>query len=129
MSNAFQIKAGIVCDLIRREDTGKLLFIGVYRENIVPTQFPANLLLSCVGIADASNKGQFEIEFRVLFDGESRKAGRGNMVVEVPGPLMLPISDIRIETLAGPGTLSFQMREIDEEWQTMVNMPVLSHST
>lgn len=43
---SISFKSVIYCDDIRKEDNGKLLFIGVYSSIIHPYQFPANLRLA-----------------------------------------------------------------------------------
>lgn len=126
MSSAFEVRAGIVCDLVRREDSGKLIFIGVYSENIVPKTFPATLLLTCVGIVYAPEPVRSDIEVRVLFDGKSKQTAEGRIEVEKAGVLFLPIHNIHLKDLAGPGTLSFQIREREKDWQTMMDIEVIS---
>jgi hypothetical protein len=124
MSSAFEVRAGVVCDFVRREDNGKLIFIGVYSENIVPNKFPATLILTCVGIVYAPEPVRSDIEVRVLFDGESKQTVDGSIEVHKAGVLFLPIPNIRLKDLAGPGTLSFQIREREKHWQTMMDIEV-----
>jgi len=123
MSENLEIKSGIICDLIRREDNGKFIFIGVYSSDIRIKTFPATLPLCCVAIADIAD-GEFEIEFQVLFDGKELAAGKGRIGVTRRGAAIVPIQNILLTNLDA-GTLRFQMREVNKEWQTILDIPVL----
>jgi hypothetical protein len=123
MSDNVTVKSGIVCDLIRKEDNGKLIFIGVYAASIVAQAFPATFVLSCVALLDASNTGDFPIEFETLMDGKSQGVGTGTIGVSRTGMSLLPFQNIVLNNTS-PGTLMFRMRELNKNWQTVVEIPV-----
>jgi hypothetical protein len=123
MSDNFTVKSGIICDLIRQENNGKLIFIGVYAASIVAQAFPATLALSCIAILDASKTGEFPIEFETLLDGKSQGIGTGSIGVSKVGMSLLPFQNIVLNNIS-PGTLVFRMRELNKSWQTVIEIPI-----
>lgn len=41
-----QLEFGILCDQVRKEDNGKLIFIGVYTSDLTLPRFPSDVLVS-----------------------------------------------------------------------------------
>ena len=119
-------KFAVVCDDIRREDNGKFMIIGAYAAELIVSEFPAPLVLSAFIPFEAEKKESFDLEFQVLIDGQRvyKASGRIEVVSGEP-PLIDALPILRIlMTLNGEGTIEFQAREKDKEWETVRRLPV-----
>ena len=59
-----KFKSLILCEQVRREDNGKLFFLGVYQENILAYKFPLNVELSFWVDAETTEKDN-QLEFQL----------------------------------------------------------------
>jgi len=77
-----KLKSFILCEEIRKEDNGKLIFIGVYPENVLAYKFPAKLKFAIwiSGETTAiSNKIELDIAAEPLDDGDKIPIARAEM--------------------------------------------------
>lgn len=78
-------KYTIICDDVRREDNGKLLFVGVYLDKMLVSQFPIELPTLCFYELLASDKsGTFPLAFRF------ENTQTGDKLVHGEGELQIP---------------------------------------
>lgn len=70
-----KFKSALLCEQVRREDNGKLFFVGVYQENVLAYKFPLNYMLSFWVEAETTEKNnqlEFEISVRPLKGGKKK---------------------------------------------------------
>ena len=120
-----KIENVIICDQVRKEDSGKHLLIGVYLENILFASFPSKVRLTpWVQLSDEGNR-IISIEFRVIdSDNKILYSGKGTFDARnASGLLTITLPTFMLE-ISGKTTLSFQMREPKKRWKTLKQMPV-----
>ena len=116
----------LVCDDIRREDSGKLIFIGVYARDVRVSKTPATLVLSLAVNVQASKALTTDIEIRWLVDGAQRSQIKGQLVVEEPGPAMLTVTGLIVTGIEDDATLEFEWRAPDQDWAKLYEIPILA---
>jgi hypothetical protein len=121
-----RIEFGIVCDDARREDSGKLIFIGVYANNIVVPSFPAVLVLCFVIGVHVDVTTETNAKIRVILNDKELYGGNGKMTASLPGRHLFPLKNVLVE-LEQSGMLRFEMSVEDGDWQTVCEMPVGTH--
>ena len=116
----------VICDEVRREDNGKLFFIGVYGSSIVVHVVPTTLMLWIALSMKVEEAGLFPIEIRALFNDETIQSGKGEVKFESSGVHFTAIPNMLIRDIKDEGTLEFQIRsQGDEDWQTAARIPVV----
>lgn len=119
-----KIENVIICDEVRKEDNGKHLIIGVYPNNMLVPEFPANLAPSIWMQLYLDQDKDTEIEFRIRQD-DGKILGRGTGVLPMsrtqPATTSLPPSLIKVQKAC---VLSFQIREKGARWKTLKKVPV-----
>ncbi len=121
----FKIAAVVACDDIRQEINNKAILIGVYSGTLVVPGFPADILIAWWIQLHADREGKYELEVRVLKDGNSTllRAIIG-MEVHTPGwsTLALPRAPLQLQA---PGHLELEMRVKDaEKWDVISELDV-----
>jgi len=127
MDSPFQIVFALVCDDVRREDTGKLIFIGVYGENITVPKTPANLLVSVVAFLEVRQDFKAQAEIRVRMDDK--------VLVQAPihldyqkGKATTSFANVPVE-IEKPGDVTFELLIRGEEGaRVLKTIPVTSAS-
>lgn len=116
----------VVCDAVRREDNGKLIFIGVYGRHIGLRRFPADLSLSLAVRLFADEPGEMDLEFRCVPEGAPPSDIRkGHLVVAESGATLFAVPNLVIMELSPETTLNFQWRTVpNEDWETIASIPV-----
>ncbi|HKZ00641.1 MAG TPA: hypothetical protein VJ180_00280, partial [Pyrinomonadaceae bacterium] len=87
-----EVKFGFVCDEVRREDNGKLIFIGAYSSDIVVPELPAVLILTLV--VRVEMKGDEAFEIRVKMGETQLRKGKGRIRSDADGGQWVPIQSI-----------------------------------
>ena len=124
---AIQIENVVVCDLVRMEDTGKHLIIGVYPNDIRFASLPNNINLN-IWVqfrVDANWDGQVEVRVQddkkeILFHARAEISKQSQNKGEL---LTITVPEILLG-IASPTTLSFQIRQPKKRWQMLKQMPV-----
>jgi hypothetical protein len=62
-----KVRYAFFCDDVRREDTGKFIFIGVYTAALVVPKFPASVHLTFFVHGRQSGVGRTPFSFRVVY--------------------------------------------------------------
>jgi hypothetical protein len=124
MVHGLEVGDGLVCDDIRREDTGKLLLIGVYSSAIIVGELPTALVLSLAVKLTAQAPVEAAIQFRVMLNGQKIRGGKGRIRIGSAGPLWLTPNPFLLDKLDGEGDLSFDMQIEDSEWKTVCSLPL-----
>lgn len=115
----------IICDQVRREESGKHLLIGVYPHNILFPSFPGTIVLS-VWIQMLNEKGgNIPVEIRVKDSNDKILTSGGATIQAIShgGLVTLTIPSIPID-ISNETVLSFQIREPKKHWKTLKKMPV-----
>ena len=106
----------ILCDDIRKEDTGKGILIGVYSGNITVFRFPTAASLSVWIEHDVTEIGKFEFHCRLLLDDEIEVVSiAGELDAKELGPGDFAFGGISTQ-LQREGYLSIQFKIADQEW-------------
>ena len=114
----------LVCDDIRTEDTSKRILIGLYSENILVRDFPANLLLAFYVQFYADRNGNMTIELRILQNRKLLVGGASEIVIK-DHTKIVTVSFVKIPVrVNGKGMLVFQMKEKDKRWKTVKKIPI-----
>jgi hypothetical protein len=126
MTNTRPIKINyaVFCDDIRREDNGKLIFIGVYGANILFKSFPASLNLSLAVMGETKEIGPIPCEFKILVGGkETGRIGKISITFDQLGKSIFVIKPIPVNTSA-PELLKIEMKQFEREWETVAEIPM-----
>jgi uncharacterized protein DUF6941 len=125
----------IFCDDVRREDNGKLLFVGVYSgDAIVVASFPANLNMTFYVEFEMIGTGEAFCEYRaVLFPDNSTVAKMAAKFGITEGKeKALGSFSFSLETpmqIHKDGYISFQYKIGDSEWKELSRRNIISHSS
>jgi len=116
----------IMCDDVRREVTHKLILIGVYTGGIQVQEFPARLNLACWLDVTAKGTGKVPIQFRFLRqpDGQEFPLAEGDIeIVNAEDFTNFTVAPAAAQ-MDAPGTLQLQMKQHDEDWETIGEISV-----
>jgi hypothetical protein len=123
-----RVLSAVLCDEIRTEDNGKLMFLGVYSGDLLAQELPANLGLS-VYLDVFLPAGEVTIEVRFSGNGvtkataEITASGPNDTRLGIPTP-RLPVS---FET---EGELKVEVRfNRDDDWQEVLKKRLLLKAT
>jgi len=112
MAMALSLRATLLCDDVRREDNGKLLFVGVYTPGIRVARLPASIPLCAFQIWEVDTPGvhQFRLQLRNAETGTTLLDGQAAMEVRNAGAgyLTLKLGVLRFE-VAGDYQLRFML--------------------
>jgi Family of unknown function (DUF6941) len=103
-----QLNFGILCDQVRKEDNGKLLFIGVYTADITVPHFPANTVLALAVSITPSQVGREKFDLVVSLNGQLLVSGSSEFDVADVKPSFLAFQNIPVQ-LSAPGHLEFKV--------------------
>jgi hypothetical protein len=117
--SSINILHAIACDDIRQEVTGKYILIGVYSGKLAVQFFPASVVLGFFVLARPTNKGDYDVELRIV-GPEGKEMTSGHMMVHVQdiGDTALAIPPTPIH-LTSPCQIILQYREGDGCWETI----------
>jgi hypothetical protein len=118
------IEFAFICDEVRREDSGKLLIIGVYTYDILVINFPVSLVLTVVVSFNIDAPIETDFELKVSHNGKVMGGGKGHFNLQKSTIIGLP--KIPLQNISGPGELKFEIRFGDGAWQTLRKTPISS---
>jgi hypothetical protein len=129
MTLPFKLDYAVVCDHIRREDSGKLILIGVYGSSVLVTRVPLTLSFALAVRMIPKELGAKELEFRVTVDGEEVAKGEIAVTFEdiEAGFIGLPAVPVPI---IRTGSMRFEMRDKGaKRWALLAEINVGLRST
>ncbi len=128
-SHMLSVKHVIVCDEIRREDSGKYILIGVYSDNITVPRFPFDMTLAFWISAVPHKEGEIVCQWRLRHDkvGDLSMSEGKIAVIEKEKASIMPLRRVPVQ-LPQEGILSLQLREKGGRWRTVKNIPILPQS-
>ena len=114
----FEVQHVLVCDDVRRENTGKLILIGVYGRSIVFNDLPAQIELTFWLEVDQPETGTIPFQFQGILAPKEKQLFyvSGTVTVNVPvvsTHLVLGQVPLHIEE---EGELSLQLKQYDDDW-------------
>jgi hypothetical protein len=104
---------------VRRDDSGKLILVGVYGTNILVAKFPATLALCLVLSVEAIKSTEFDIEIRVRIGDRTIAVGSGSISSNSPDWTLINIGRIIVPDLKEAGVLNFQVKIEEGQWMTI----------
>ena len=122
-----KIHTAILCDEVRKEDNGKLFFLGVYPIDVLVYGFPTIIDPVLWVQLYMSRKGKVKLDFRVQKDKKNIRFFEASMKVKDhlrPVAIVLPPLPIEIDDDC---ILSYQVREKNKQWKTIKKFPVKKH--
>lgn len=119
-----KIRFAALCDDSRREDNGKMIFIGMYSQSIIARALPLMAPFCLALWMQAEHDEQGHLEFRILFGDEQEEiaSGRGNIAVGA-GETVTGIKPIPIN-VEREGLLRVQLKFGAGEWRNAVSLPL-----
>lgn len=117
-----KVQFGFVCDDVRREENGKLIFIGAYSSDVVVPALPAVLILTLV--VRVEMKGEATLELQVKMGDTLLRKGKGKVRSSAAGGHWVPIPSIVLDKLTTEGRLDFEVRLGDGDWVTACSLPL-----
>lgn len=119
------VKYAIICDDIRKEDTGKLILIGVYSRDIRVAAFPATLVLSlCVGIESDEPK-ESDIYLQCMIGDNIKFNAEIRVEVQEAGSGVMTLPPFVLNNITEGGIIVFKFKIDEADWQTVASIPIL----
>jgi hypothetical protein len=118
------ITTALLCDIIRREDSGKLIAIGIYSKSVGIPVMPAIATFNLLLKVETSESGTQRLAVRVLRNGVEYQTLEGDIHTSEPSSDWLPLQLQPIEFLV-PGRLSFEQETTDGNWREFYRIDVV----
>ncbi len=115
----------VLCDDVRRENTGKDILIGVYGGNVKVPAFPAVFAPVFWISMTAKNVGSYQVDFWIKYPGESdgHKFEGGNVSINEVGSLGVYLPPIAVNFIA-ESPIALLGRIDNGEWETIVEKKI-----
>ena len=117
-------KFAVICDDVRREDSGKLIAIGIYGGDIRVNAYPATLAFSILIFAECTKAGDVKISIRSKLNGAVTSERSGSMKIENAGAVTVNSTGFAVPNIDGDGVVSFDWRVNENEWEEVASMPI-----
>ena len=108
----------ILCDDVRKEDSGKLIFIGVYGPTLKVNKLPATLPLRAIIPVSAKDAFEVSFEFRVKLGRKKIFAANVTARTDYQGDSFIIIPQFILE-LDHPDVLNISVRLNEGKWQAI----------
>lgn len=118
------IEATVLCDLVRTENNGKQILIGVYGQNIVFPAFPATAPLSLWIRFMPKKLGQIKSELQAI-GPHGAILLKANLLTNIQkeATSILVVGPIPL-SFQSDGMIKFQMKEDGCDWEMLLEIPV-----
>lgn len=115
------VRSALLCDLIRTEDTGKQILIGVYAGNVIFKSRPATLAPSFwIEFVPPTQNSGFEVELKIEAPGMTKpQTATAKGVIEPRRAAVLAFSAPPLE-ITQAGVLKLSMRPKGGRWQKVL---------
>jgi hypothetical protein len=116
-----KIRSALLCDLIRTEDTGKQILIGVYTGSVIFKAQPGMLLPSFwIEFIPPSQNASFEVEIKIEAPGLKKpQTATAKGTIEPRKPVVLAFTASPLE-ITQSGFLKLSMRPKGGRWQNVL---------
>ncbi|MFN3462818.1 MAG: hypothetical protein ACK4X1_01960 [Terricaulis sp.] len=123
MTLPFKIDYAIVCDQVRREDNGKLLFIGVYGTSLLLNTFPGTVALSLIMKVRPTKLGDSNLQFRAMLEGDELASGEITFHLSSHEPAFAGLPPLPLQ-IGKPGQLKWEARSGTTRFALLGEIPV-----
>ena len=113
-----------ICDQIRREDNGKLFYIGVYGSSINLDKFPSSIQIFISIPVEVNELDIFHFDIRVKYGKKTIMIGRAEFEVEQYGDAIVIVPGVFLKDLERPDLLTFSVRLDKGKWKTIRSIPI-----
>jgi hypothetical protein len=121
-----KVKAAVICDDVRIEDSGKRILIGVYVGELIFDSFPSLFAPKFwIHFVPWIKKGLMNFEMKIEIPGSA----------DIVTPLVLPIGEEKTTAevtaqgepleIGGPGTLRVALRPVGGRWTEVIALAVI----
>jgi len=117
------IESAFLCDDVRQEGNGKLLFIGAYSQDIIMQSFPVAMNLNAVLCVRMENDKPVNLEVEAIFDDKKMMSGKVTLNNIITGFAFLNFP-VPLSLLNGPGILRVKVREQQERWKEAIKVEI-----
>lgn len=120
---AIKATGGLLCDLIRQENNGKYIAIGIYSSSIVVPFFPSILSFSLFTKLVGDSLGKHDILFRVMVGNDKNQEVSGDLTFEnfKEDWIPIPLQPINFQV---PSRLSVEQKMEDGSWNEFFSIDV-----
>ena len=124
-SHSFTVKFAVVCDEIRREDSGKFIFIGVYGESIIVPDFPFAMTLAFWIVVIPHKEGEILCHWKLKHDkfGDLSMTDGKLSINKIEKESTISLRRVPVQ-LPEEGILTLQVRESGGRWRNVISIPV-----
>ena len=122
-----KIKFAFLCDDTRKEDNGKLIFIGAYNSSMIVQNFPAAHILCLVMNIHADEAVETSIGFRIFFN-EHPIAEGGSVINLMKGANFSVFPGVPLN-FERPGLVAFQAKFGQADWEEIISIEVIPSQT
>ena len=112
-----KIEYGVICDLVRREDSGKLLVVGLYAADILVPEIPHITPVTLVVWAMPATIGKTSIEVKAELNAKQIVTGLIEMDIQLLKRSIIAFPNIPLN-ITEAGRLQFFVKS-DEDWQSV----------
>ena len=121
--DSLEFRNPILCDDVRKEDTGKYILIGVYSFSILLSQIPGQIMLRLFGELIPKSTGELELEFQFCLNDEPKSGVELKLNVTGTDPDLFATPPVPI-SIDQPGKLVLRCREGRGEWVALIEKDV-----
>lgn len=118
-----KVDCAIVCDEVRREHNGKLIFIGVYGNDIFVPSYPATLRLAIVLAGHSTVAAKIPMKLRIMRDSDNYLEAEGRMAFDVAGTGIFPLGGIGI-SVSKDTIIDIQIRVGRGKFKSIRKLPI-----
>ena len=119
----------LFCDTIRREDTGKIIFVGVYTQGLAVPSFPFDAAFSVYMHGKFIGTGSTNFEIRIVRQTSGEII---HSIIARSAPLLNLAPDLKFEIMTSllgcpvsqPETVLAQMKCEGNEWETFGSLKI-----
>ena len=121
----FTIKNAIICDDIRKEDSGKYILIGVYGENITVSRFPFSSTFAFWISVMTHREGEILCQWKMTHDklGDLSITDGKITIKKIEAESPIPLRQVPVQVHEA-GVLSLKVRESEGRWRTVKSIPI-----
>ncbi len=135
MNVPIELREGLICDEIRREDNGKALLVGVYPGDILMSKIPGKMRLAfwLQGRSNVAGKASIDFELSMVADDDGAASPRAiTLSADMGGlspntPAVIVFQGVPVEVIES-GTLVLRTRVSDpgepEQWREILSKRV-----
>ena len=123
-----KVLSAILCDEVRKEDTGKLLFIGVYTSDILVKHFPTPAVNLAFWLhLGPLGKNKINMALRIYEQSHPKLhiySGNGTISIQDRDRDVFVTLPISIANIPGPTTLLFDIKIDNSRWKKVYGIKV-----